>query len=115
MGLPVGVVPLDDLAWDPSGVGGGFYTLCVFDSSTAGALKCFGAVDVVTDISSLYIESVQCGRSHCCALSTDQSLTCWGDEVDRGQWDTSLIPSDFGAVQDYAVSNLATCVLSMDG
>ncbi len=35
---------LSGLSWTPSGFGGGWHTLCVFDSTTEGALECYVSI-----------------------------------------------------------------------
>jgi len=107
-----------DLSWTPNGLGGGWYTLCVFDSNTEGALECYGQVAVDEDVTgSLYIESVQCGDYHCCAKS-GSSLVCWANYENRGSWfdygqdDTAQLGDN---VQDYSVARYSTCALTTDG
>ncbi len=38
---------LGTLSWTPCGVGGGWFTLCVFDSATMGAIQCYVALHIL--------------------------------------------------------------------
>jgi len=97
-----------------SGLGGGHWTVCAFDSNTADALECWGNVDVDWSVvGGLTIQAVRCGTGHCCALTVDHSLECWGSNGD-GRSDTSQLGDDFGEVQDFSVGRHSTCALSTD-
>ena len=62
----------------------------------------------------VFVESVKCGRKHCCVLGVDsqtgeKSFACWGNTVDDSQ-----IGDDF-VVHDHAAGQEETCVLSTSG
>jgi len=105
--------------WTSFALGGGQDTLCVFDSTTAGNLQCYGYVAVDDEVTgSLQIESVYCGTSHCCAKSTLTTLVCWGEDGDwndNGDGGLSELSFDANIVQDYSVAKTSTCALSTDG
>jgi len=106
-----------------SGLGGGHFTLCAWDSNTAGALQCWGSESTdaapCSDCNDLYIEDVQCGHNHCCALGVDsssetgeRSLVCWAGSTN--EIDVSQLGEDF-EVQDFFLPIQATCALSTLG
>jgi len=113
-------------SWEPNGVGGGVFTVCALNTEVADALKCFGRVCMTgTECTGYerqhngrFVQSVQCGADHCCALTGstaeqidgDRKLECWGSNSH------SQIPSlsnDF-VVQDFAATERGTCILSTD-
>lgn len=65
-----------------------------------------------------FVQSVQCGSDHCCALTGstaeqidgDRELECWGP---TGHDQIPSLSNDF-VVQDFAASRRGTCVLSTD-
>ena len=57
------------------------------------------------------VESVQCGTWHCCALTTDKILDCWGGDY----YDAiPALASDYN-IQAVGVGAWSTCVISTSG
>jgi len=101
--------------WTDVKLGGGYWTICAFDPNRVDALACWGAV--ATDlweedkVAGRAFQAVNCGGSHCCALTVDQELTCWGL---HGRTDMSII-ADFGPIQDFSTAIASACALSTSG
>jgi len=101
-------------SWSDVKISGGYWTLCVWDPNTVDALECWGSVAVdSTVVGGHAFQSLQCARWHCCAMTTDGSLVCWGSNDEKT--DLLQLGDDFGAVQDYATAHHSTCVLSASG
>jgi len=102
--------------WTDVKLGGGYWNLCVFDPNLVDALECWGAVS--TDlweedkVAGLAFQAVNCGGSHCCALTVDQELTCWG--LNSPRTDMSII-ADFGPIKDFSTGFGSTCAISTSG
>jgi len=103
-----------DLDFKVATLGGGYYTLCV--ATESGRVTCEGGASYhdlqVTnrDVGGA-VESVACGKEHCCALTVSKTLDCWGsNEIAQ--------PYNLGSgfhIQDIGVGIRATCVVSTAG
>jgi len=86
---------------------------CVVPSANEQSVTCNSAIkgDMSGDVGGV-VESVQCGLNHCCALTTDKSLDCWG--VGLSYDAIPDLPSDFN-IQAVGVGYASTCVISTSG
>ena len=57
------------------------------------------------------IDDITKGTGHVCAIQMDDTLICWGDNIEG----TTDVPADLGKVRDVAVATWNTCAVKLDG